>query len=330
MENKLTLKDKSILVTGGTGFVGSHLVELLALENPSQIVIFDRNSQSKRSNLNEVLKRFPKIELLQMNVSNFKGLEKLLKKYNFDVIFHLAALSLFESLKRPKEVVLANIRMATNLLELQRKGLFKTLILISSSEAYGTAKFFPMKENHSLNPTTPYAASKAAADLIALSFYQTFGNDLAIVRPFNQYGPKQNPHLRGIITATIEALLADKRPIVNGTGNQTRDYVFVKDTVRGILEAYKHPSSRGKIINLGSGKMIKMKDLVNKLIKISGKKVAIRFRKARVADVKNHHADIALAKRLLDWQPKINIDDGLKETYNWYKSLSSNDQINKK
>ena len=170
--------------------------------------------------------------------------------------------------------------MATNLLELQRKKLFKTLILISSSEAYGTANFIPMKEDHPLHPTTPYAASKAAADLIALSYYQTFGNDLTIVRPFNQYGPRQNLALRGVITSSIEALLADKQPVIYGTGDQTRDYMFVKDTARGIIDAYKN---------------------------------------ARVADVRNHCAGISLARKLMKWYPKEPLDEGLKKTYEWYK-----------
>ena len=315
----LTLRGKSVLVTGGSGFVGSHLVDLLTSEKPSRIIVVDRTVKTKLSNLSSALKNFPNIKIIHLNVSNFSSLEKLFKTYKVDIVFHLAALSLFVSPKKPWETVRDNVIMATNLLELQRKKLFKTLILISSSEAYGTANFIPMKEDHPLHPTTPYAASKAAADLIALSYYQTFGNDLTIVRPFNQYGPRQNLALRGVITSSIEALLADKQPVIYGTGDQTRDYMFVKDTARGIIDAYKNVSTRGQIVNLGSGKMIKIKDLVNKLIKVSGKKIKPSFQKARVADVRNHCAGISLARKLMKWYPKEPLDEGLKKTYEWYK-----------
>jgi len=318
-KKRLSLRDKCVLVTGGAGFVGSHLVDSLVYEKPSQIIVVDKNIKRKLSNLNDALHKFPKIKVLQLDVSNFSRIGALFKEYNVSVTFHLAALSLFESLRKPRKVVLDNVKMTTNLLELQRKEMFKTLILISSSEAYGTAESIPMRENHDLHPTTPYAASKAASDLLALSYCQTFNNDLTIVRPFNQYGPRHNPAFRGVITSTIEALISDTEPTVYGTGEQTRDYIFVKDTVRGIIDVYKYPSTRGQIINLGSGKMIKIKDLVAKLIKVSGKKMNIKFEKARVADVRNHCADIKLARDLMGWCPRVGLDRGLRETYKWFK-----------
>lgn len=323
-QKKLSLEGKSVLVTGGTGFVGSHLVDRLILEKPSKIIVVDKNVKKKLSNLSDALRKFTQLNIIQLDVSNFSGLGKLFKKYKISVVFHLAALSLFESLSKPRKVVLANVRMTTNLLELQRKKLFETLILISSSEAYGTAIHIPMREDHLLHPTTPYAASKAASDLIALSYYRTFDNDLGVVRPFNQYGPRHNPVFKGIVTSTIEALLSDRKPVIYGTGGQTRDYIFVKDTAKGILASYKHPETRGRIINLGSGKMIKMKDLVNKLINISGKKVRIKFKERRVADVKNHCADISLARKIMGWYPKVSLDEGLKKTYEWYKKRKEN------
>lgn len=298
------------------------MVDLLVLERPNQIIVVDRNINKKKSNVKDAQDKFPAMKLFQFSVANHGRFKKIIKKFNIEVVFHLAALSLVESLFRPKKVVLTNLRMVINLLELQRQKLFKTLILISSSEAYGSASFIPINEEHPLNPTTPYASSKAATDLIALSYYKTFGNDLAIVRPFNNYGPRQNPVYKGIITHTIQALLSNREPIIYGTGNQTRDYIFVKDTVRGIIEAYNHHSTRGRIINLGSGESIKIKDLVSKLIKISGKKVSIKFEKSRVADVKNHCADIGLARKLMGWYPKFGLNDGLKETYEWYKRLA--------
>jgi len=318
---KLSLQGKSILVTGGAGFVGSHLVDRLVLEKPSQIIVVDRviKSRRKRDNLKEALENFPDLKVIQLDVANFSGLEKLFNKYKISVVFHLAALSLIESLKRPRKVVLANVKTITNLMELQRRKMFETIISVSSSESYGTALEIPMSEHHPLNPTTPYAASKAAADLIALSYFKTFKNDISIVRPFNQYGPRHNPIYKGIVTSTIEALLANRSPVIYGTGGQTRDYIFVKDTALGIVEAYKNPVTRGQIVNLGTGKMVSMKDLVSKLIAISKKDVEIKYVDARVADVKNHCANIELAKRSMNWKPSVKLDEGLKQTYEWFR-----------
>lgn len=318
----LKLNRKRVFVTGGAGFVGSHLVDALISEKPSLTVIVDKKAKSKLTNLDNAFKKTKDIKVLQADVSDFTAIKKITIKYKPEVVFHLATLSLFDSLKRPWRTVINNIQMTTNLSELQRLKLFKTLVLVSSSEAYGSAQTIPMNENHPLQPTTPYAASKAASDLIALSYQKTFGNDVVIVRPFNQYGPRQNPAIKGIITSTIKSLLAGKQPVVFGDGEQTRDYIFVRDTVKGIINAYKHLSTRGKVINLGSGKMIKMKKLVQDLINLGHKKIKIKYKKTRVADVRNHCADISYAKKLIKWSPKVSLEAGLKETYEWYKNLA--------
>ena len=317
---KLSLGGKKVLVTGGAGFIGSHLVDKLIDQNPSLILIVDNKATAKLDNLSDAFNKSKDIEIVQASINVMPVIKKIVAKYKPDAVFHLATLSLFDSLGKPWKTVMNNVGMATNLLELQRLGMLGTLVLMSSSEAYGTALTVPMSEIHPLNPMTPYAASKVSSDLIGLSYRRTFDSDVVIVRPFNQYGPRQNPAIRGIVTSTINALLSNNQPVIYGNGEQTRDYTFVKDTVVGLINAYKNPQTRGKVINIGSGKSIKMVELVEKLIRISGKDIKIKFEKNRVADVKDHCADIKLARRLIGWSPKVKIDDGLKETYEWYKN----------
>ena len=315
----LSLNGKSVVVTGGYGFIPSHLVDGLILEKPSRLIVLDNFSQSGAHNLDEAKKNFGKLKIFKCDIAEQKELRAIIHKGSVDVIFHLATLSLNESLIRPKKVIETILSMAINLLELQRKGGFKTLIMMSSSEAYGSAKFAPMSEDHPLMPNTPYAAAKASADLLAFSYCKTFGNDVSIVRSFNNYGPRQNARLGGVVTSTIEALLLGRTPVLLGRGDQSRDFLFVGDTVRGILDIYKKPATREQVINLGSGKKTKIKDLIKMLIEISGKQTNHLIKAGRKSDVSEHLADISTARKLLNWSPQTNLRNGLLTTYNWYK-----------
>jgi UDP-glucose 4-epimerase len=206
------------------------------------------------------------------------------------------------------------------LLYLQRKNAFQTLVHCSSSEAYGTAQIFPMDENHPYVPATPYAAGKAAADLMALSYAHTFGNDLTIVRPFNNYGPRQNKDrgLEAVIPLTAARLLRGEAPILYGDGQQTRDFIFVKDTVRGILAAFEHTTSRGQVFNLASGEEISIERVIKGVCAYFNYTGAIEHREARAADVRRHRGDIQRAQQVLGFEPKVKFEEGLKLTLDWY------------
>ena len=178
-----------------------------------------------------------------------------------------------------------------------------------------------MDENHPTDPTTPYAAGKAAADLMVHSFPKVLGLDISIVRPFNNYGPRQNAEgpLAGIIPATAKRIKNGEKPIINGDGEQTRDFIFVGDTVRGLLLAYEKEESRGKIINLGSGKDISMNSLLKLICEYMGYRGEWEHREGRTSDVRKLCADIKRAREVLGFEPQMSFKEGIKTTLDWYR-----------
>lgn len=292
------LKGKRIAVTGGCGFLGSHLIEELKKQNPKKIYCVDL--------------------LNNEDLTDFEEIKLYFESNKIDVVFHLATLPLPLSLVKPLTVVSKITQMTTNLCELCRLKKFKTLIQMSSSEAYGSALTVPMSETHPLNPTTPYAAAKASADLILLSYYKTFGIDTAIVRGFNLYGARQPEELGAIIPKTIHSILTNKPIIIYGDGSQTRDFTYVKDMVNGIIKVYNHPKTRGKIINIASGKETTIKELVVKICYMLDYHRKIKHKKSRIADVRRHYADITLARELLHYRPQTTLDEGLFKTIKYY------------
>lgn len=215
---------------------------------------------------------------------------------------------------------MVNVEIMRTLLYLQRKGAFQTLVHCSSSEAYGTAQIFPMDENHPYVPATPYAAGKAAADLMALSFAHTFGNALTIIRPFNNYGPRQNKDrgLEAVIPLTAARLMRGEAPIIYGDGEQTRDFVYVEDTVRGLIAAYEAEASRGQVFNMASGEEVSIARVIKGICAYFNYDGVIEYRAARAADVRRHCGDIQRAKKVLGFEPRINFEEGLKRTLDWY------------
>jgi UDP-glucose 4-epimerase len=315
----MELKDKSVMVTGGAGFIGSYLVENLINEHPRDIIVVDNMILGLEKNLNQAKENFNTLKLYKKDAADFNEMKKIIEKNKIDVVFNLAILPLPASLVKPKETTDENIKIVTNLCELQRLGSFKTLIHFSSSEAYGSAKIVPMNENHPLNPTTPYAASKAAGDHIVLSYRETFNVDSAILRPFNNYGPRQNEKsYAGIIPLTIRRIMKGESPVIYGDGTQTRDYIFVEDTARMAIEIYKNNKTRGKVINIGSGSEISVLELINTIMEIMGCEKTIRYEEKRPGDVMRHLASIELAKKLLGFKPKTSFSEGMVKTVNWY------------
>ena len=317
----MNLKNKRILVTGGAGFIGSHLCEELINYLPEKIVVADDFSLGKKRNLEKILDK-DLISLYITDISNYHLTNNLFSLETIDIVFNLAVIPLPASLDHPKDTVDKNIQMVSTLCELQRENKFESLVHISSSEAYGTSVYTQkaMDEKHPTYPTTPYAASKLAADHIALSYRKTFGLDISIARPFNAYGPRQNEKsYAGVIPLTIERILKGEPPLIHGDGLQTRDYTFVKDIAKAIPKIYETKSTRGKIINLASGKEITIKTLIEKIAKIMDYKEEIKYTLQRPGDVRRHIGDISLAKELINYQPETDFDKGLELTINWYK-----------
>lgn len=317
----LSLKNKSIIVTGGAGFIGSHLVDELINERPAKLVVIDYifKGQSNINNLSQALRNFPRLKLYTDDLTDYKKIKRILAKENPDVVFDLATIPLPTSLIKPYWTCDTMLKIILNLCELCREGLFKTLIHLSSSEACGSAQYIPMDETHPLMVRTPYAAAKAAGDLLVRSYSCTFGLDAAIARPYNNYGPRQpiGPYA-AIIPRVIHRIMNNQRPIIFGDGRQTRDYIYVTDTVKGVIAAYKNQTTRGKIINIARGEEISMNMLVAIIAEIMGFRKKPIYKKSRAADVRRHFADTKLADKLIGLKAQVGIREGLKRTIDWY------------
>jgi len=311
---------KNILVTGGAGFIGSHLVDAIVFERPNSIIVVDNLFLGKEENLNDSRRKFKGLRFIVENAGNFEAMKSILKEYQVETVFNLAVIPLPKSLEEPAWTIAENIRITTNLCELGRQGFYKKLIHFSSSEAYGTAVEIPMTENHPLIPSTPYAASKIASDYIALSYFKTFGLDTVIVRPFNNYGPRQNEgSYAGIIPIVIKKIKKGEPIEIFGDGEQTRDFLYVKETALATLKLCQAEDAIGRIINLASGKETSINHLVKKMIQMmDAQDHPIHHAEPRPGDVRRHCGGISLANQLIGFKPKMELEEGLRETIHWY------------
>lgn len=316
----MSLKNKIVVVTGGAGFVGSHLVDALQKEEPEEIVVLDIYTNGLNSNLNGKLGPEHKTFVNPIDVCDFNRMKKMFESAQPDVVFNLAVSPLPRSLVQPVETYRDNVEMGITICELARMDLFKTLIHFSSSEVYGTCVTSPMREDHPLNGRTTYAASKAAVDQLVLAYHHTFGIDASIIRPFNIYGPRQNDRgYAAVIPITIRRILAGKKPIICGDGNQTRDYSYVTDIANAAIDTYMFNCTRGKIINVASGNEISIYYLVKKICEIMEYTGDVEFRQERVGDVRRHIADISLAKETILYRPSVTFGEGIRKTVEWYR-----------
>ena len=306
------------LVTGGAGFIGSHLADKLIAAGYGSVVVVDNLFLGKERNLDKA-KASGKLTFCNANAANEEKMGKIINECGINVVFNLAVVPLPASLEQPVFGYKENIDITHSLCELLRKDCFETLVHYSSSEAYGTAEYVPMDEKHPLNPRTPYAASKAASDHLVMSYHHTYGTDTVVVRPFNNYGPRQNEGMyAAVIPLTIKHILSGEPPIIHGDGLQTRDYAYVEDTAEATVAIFENSKTRGRIINLGSGKETTIKELVEKINTIMGGGESIQFGPPRIGDVRRHAADITLARELIGYRSKTDLDDGLKKTISWY------------
>jgi UDP-glucose 4-epimerase len=313
-----TLSEKRVIVVGGAGFIGSHLCDAISLKKPDRLLVIDDFSLGKAANLG-LISSAPNVEIYRQDASDFASMLATLDRESPDVIFNLGVVPLPASLVKPRETIETNIAITTVLCELLRQEKYGTLVHCSSSEAYGSALYIPMDESHPEQPLTPYAASKIACDHIALSYHKTFGADIGVVRPFNCYGPRQNEKsYAGVIPLTIGRIMAGESPIIYGDGEQTRDYTYVEDTVEGIIGVYETPSSRGKVVNIANGTEVSIGYLIESIAGMMGYQGAIVHEPARPGDVRRHKGDISLAKSLFNFTPKVDLEDGLRRTIQWY------------
>ncbi|MDM8556444.1 GDP-mannose 4,6-dehydratase [Desulfococcaceae bacterium HSG7] len=317
----MEIHNKKILVTGAGGFIGSHLVESL-IEEGSTIRAFVRyNSRSDIGFLSGLSpEQKDAIDIYYGNLENQKTVEDAME--NIQIVFHLAALvGIPYSYKHPEEVFMANSLGSLNVLSSARMHGVEKIVQASTSEVYGSALYVPIDEKHPLQPQSPYSATKIAAESLAMSFFYAYNTPVAIVRPFNTYGPRQSA--RAVIPTIITQALTQNY-IKLGNLDTLRDFNYVKDTVSGFIQMAKSEKSIGKIINIGSGHSVSIGDLADTVLKIIGKNIDIRVDSQRIRPVKSEVtrlcADTKLAEKLLNWKPRYDLTAGLSQTIHFIKN----------
>lgn len=317
-----TVAGKHVVVTGGAGFIGSHLVNLLIEEGVGQLTIIDNLFLGTQTNLVAAYNKMPGLRFISIDASDNQTMRKVFTEQgSVDIVFDLAVIPLPTSLERPQFCFDTNVRITSILCELLREGYYSTLVHFSSSEAYGSARTTAMSEQHPLDPLTPYAASKAASDHLVRTYATTFGVDVLVVRPFNNYGPRQNDQrYAGVIPIMLRCAFGGREFRLLGDGQQTRDYIYVTDTARAVLELYRCEQARGQVVNIGSGQEISIVELKERLEHILGQRILTRQCEERPGDVQRHRADISLMKTLIDFEPHISIDEGLLRTVEFYRA----------
>lgn len=314
----MELFHKKILVTGAGGFIGSHLTERL-VELGANVNAFLRYNSRNDWGLLELLtkEKLDKIEVVMGDLKDADAVRHAAK--DIDIIFHLGSLiAIPYSYIHPRETIETNIIGTLNVLMAAKEHEVEKIIHTSTSEVYGTAKYVPIDEKHPLQGQSPYSASKIGADKIAESFCRSYHLPLAIIRPFNTYGPRQSS--RAVIPTIITQALT-KGKIFLGSLHPTRDYTYVKDVVEAFIKVAESPKSIGEVINIGSNFEISIGTLAEKIISLIGKNVEIVSDSSRIrppkSEVERLWCDNRKARELLGWSPATPLEEGLNKTVDW-------------
>jgi len=305
------LKNKTILITGGAGFIGSNLVNKLAKNN--KIIVVDDLSSGRKENISR------KAKFYKADVRSKKVID-IFKKEKPEIVFHLAARPLVDdAYKNPYQAIEVNIMGTVNILEICRKrGNLESIIVVSSDKAYGKSEKLPYREDCPLKGDHPYDASKSAADLIAKTYFSTYGLPVKITRFSNVFGPGDINFSR-IIPGVIEAALKNKELKIRSDGKMLREYTYINDIVDGCIKLASYDGLYGEAFNFGSKNIFSVLDIVKKSEKVLDKKINYKILNIAKNEIPEQYLDWTKAKEILNWQPKTNFEQGIKETYNWLK-----------
>ncbi len=309
---------KKVLVTGAGGFIGSHLVERLVKEGVKVRVFVRYNAQNSWGWIEDVARK-EGVEVVAGDMRDADIVRHAVR--GVDTVFHLAALiGIPYSYVSPEAYVETNIRGSLNVFQAARDFGVARVVHTSTSEIYGTAEFVPIHERHPVNPQSPYAASKASADFLALSFFKSFDLPVTVVRPFNTYGPRQSA--RAVIPTIISQLFSGTGLVRLGALTPTRDLTYVEDTVDGFWRAAVSDQAVGEIINLGNNSEISVMDLAHLIARLMRVTMtieeAVDRKRPGKSEVDRLLADTSKAQRLLGWSPCHGLEGGLLRTIEWF------------
>lgn len=303
------------LVTGGAGFIGSHLVEAL-LRRGDKVRVLDNLSTGSQNNLAAVLDR---VEFVQGDLRDGRDVERSVQ--GMDCVFHQAALrSVERSIHDPASSNAVNVDGTLKLLMACRQAGVKRLIYASSSSVYGDNKVFPQVETMRASPLSPYAVSKASAEMYCVVFAKTFGLQTVSLRYFNVFGPRQSPESQyaAVIPKFMQSALQETPLEVHWDGRQSRDFTYIDNVAEANLLAAEAPSASGEVFNIACGTSHSLLDIIRELGKLSGHPLARKHFPARAGDTRKTWADVRKAKKTLRYRPRIGFEEGLRRTWEWF------------
>jgi len=304
------------LVTGGAGFIGSNLVRAL-LDEGRSVRVLDNFATGFRENLQEVA---GDVDLVEGDIRDADTCRRACT--GAEVVCHQAAIpSVPRSMEDPQGCFDANVVGTHNMLMAARDAGVRRFVFAASSSAYGAGEELPKRETMPVLPLSPYAAAKAAGELLVATWYRAFGLETVSLRYFNVFGPRQDPtnQYAGVIAAFASRMLRGRRPVIYGDGAQSRDFTFVENVVRANLLAAEAPEVHGEIVNIGCGEAIDLNQMVRDFNKVLGTDLDPIYEAPRPGDVKHSLADVSAARDLLGYEPQVFFADGLRRTIDWYR-----------
>lgn len=316
----MSLAGKRALVTGGAGFIGSNLTRAL-VEQGAQVCVLDDLSSGRLGHLEAVRGR------IDLRVGDVRDVAQVRDAVaGVDVVFHLAAIaSVPLSISDAVGTTEVNFNGILNVLEASVHAGVRRVVFASSASVYGDGAAFALAESHALEPRSPYAAAKAAGELMCQAFARSRGIETVCLRYFNIFGPHQDPRSQyaGVIALFVEALRQGAPITIFGDGTQTRDFIFVENVVEANLRAAVLPGVSGRSINIGSGQSVSIGELARLLAELTGLDLDLRHGPERVGDVRFSRADVSLAREVLGFSPRIGLEEGLRRTVAWLHSAGA-------
>ena len=306
------------LVTGGAGFVGSHIASALA-RNGARVRVLDDLSTGHRENIDEI---GGDVDFIQGSVAD----EELLKKALEDVelVFHEAAIpSVPRSVEAPRQTHIASVDGTFSLLVAARERGVRRVVYAASSSAYGDQPTLPKSEEMRPDPLSPYAVAKLVGEYYCRAFTRVYGLETVSLRYFNVFGPRQDPgsQYSGVVSRFISSLLSNERPVIYGDGEQSRDFTYIDNVVFANMNAASAKEASGKVINVANGQRITLNQLLAELKDLTGKQdVTAEYLEPRIGDVRHSLADITMARELLTYESKVDLREGLQRTIDWWKT----------